>query len=494
MRLAFEELGPSFVKFGQLLASRPDLVPASFVNEFKNLQDNVSPIDFSEIEKVLIEELGNNYKDILVNVDPKPLAAASIAQVHTATLKNGDSVVIKVQRPGIVKTIQEDLNILYNIASLIDTYIPELRVYNPEGMVDEFFKALDLETNFIIEANNILRFQNNFASDENVYIPKVYLDYTSERLLVMEKLEGKRLSQTGALEAYNIKPEHIVEEGLRIFLNMVFRDGFFHGDLHAGNIFVLPNGKIGLVDFGVVGRLSTKARESISVILLALATEDYDQLAYEFVDISPYHGGVLIDQFAHDLRSLIAPYHGLSFKNVDLGKLLMESTTIASQYGLRIPNELLLYFKAVITVEGMGRSIIEDFDILKYTEDFSTEIIKHRYDPAKMVKNLSILSRDSADLLSSLPRQLKQILRKINSPGYSSKINLENMQELRKTIHISSNLIFLGLVISSLILASAISLNTEKVYGLLDLPFFSVVTLVSAILLAGAAFYNYIRK
>lgn len=260
LKMSFEELGPTFIKLGQLLSTRPDLIPLAFANELKKLQDNVLPVDFAEIEKILKTKYPQ-LEDVFLSIEDKPLATASIAQVHSARLRNGDDVVIKVQRPGILKQINDDLSVLYFIADLIETSAPELRVYNFTAIVDEFFKTMELETNFLIEANNIIRFQKNFENDPTIKIPKVYLEHTNEQILVMELIKGVRLSQPQALKQDGVDPLQVVKKGMKTFFKMVFQDRFFHGDLHAGNIFILPNNQFGLVDFGVVGRLSVKTRE-----------------------------------------------------------------------------------------------------------------------------------------------------------------------------------------------------------------------------------------
>ncbi len=492
--MAFEQLGPTFVKFGQLLATRPDLIPKDFIQEFKKLQDNVQTLKFSEIKNILESEYDKPYLEIFSEIDEIPLAAASIAQVHCAKLKTGEEVVLKIQRPGIVKTIKEDLVVLYNLAHLLESYVPESKVFNPVSIIDEFFKTMELETDFVIEANNILRFQKNFADDKRIKIPQVYLDYTSERVLVLERIKGKRLSETESLPEMGVDPQEIAELGLTCFMQMVFRDGFFHGDLHAGNIFVDADKNIVLIDFGVVGRLSEKIQESISIMLLALANEDYEQLAYEFIDVAPYTDRIDPDRYANELRSLISPYFGLTFKNVDLGRLLLDACGIGSQHGLVLPSELLLFFKAIVTVEGMGRNLVEDFDILSLADRFSSEIVKNRYDPQKISKNLSLFARESSTLLQSLPRYFKQSLRRIESSEYAKKIQIQQMEDIKRSIESSSNILFLGLVIGALIIGSSIALFVKTTHFVGELPLLPAIGYGLALFLSTLAFYNYIKK
>ena len=305
----FEELGPTFVKLGQLLATRPDLTPAGWVDDFKKLHDQVQTLPWQDIESALNAHFGKAVSEVFASFDEQPLAAASIAQVHKAVLKSGDKVVVKIQRPKIEPVILEDLSILYTLAELLEKYVPESKLYNPVAVVDEFARTLELETNFIIEANNIRRFQDNFKEEPNIKVPDVYAELSGKRVLVLEELEGIPLSHQNALDQEGINPESVLKVGLRCYLKMVFTDGLFHGDLHAGNMFVLPNNRIGLIDFGVVGRLNRKTQSSIANMLVALAGEDYDRLAYEYMDLAPYAPQVDPDLFARDLRDLIAPYY-----------------------------------------------------------------------------------------------------------------------------------------------------------------------------------------
>jgi ubiquinone biosynthesis protein len=494
VRMSFEELGPTFVKLGQLLASRPDLVPEEYVQEFEKLHDQVQALPYSTIEEVLREEFGNSLFQKFESIDPVPLGAASIAQVHKAKLITGEDVVVKVQRPGIMQLISDDLSILYLLAELLEYYIPETRPYNPVAIVNEYFKTLELETNFVVEANNIRRFQENFSKDPAVKIPKVYFDFTTERVLTMEALKGVPLSQDIALFQDGTDPNLIIKEGLRIYLKMVFADGLFHGDLHAGNFFVLPGNQIGLIDFGVVGRLNSKTQSTVANMLLALSREDYERLAYEYVDLAPFSDKVNVDLFAKDLRELIAPYYGLTLKNVNLGKILMRSSGIAARHHLQVPTELMLFFKSIVSIEGIGRKIQKDFDFLQHALAFAGEIVKHQFEPTKMMNEMSQVMRESRSLIHAMPRQLHFLLRKINSPNHSFKMQIPEIQELKRSVEVSFNLLFLGVIIGALILSASFIFVHPTESHVMGMPTMSFIGYLTAVILGLAAFVNYIRK
>ncbi|WP_246845275.1 AarF/ABC1/UbiB kinase family protein [Bdellovibrio sp. NC01] len=494
MRMSFEELGPTFVKLGQVLATRPDLVPEEYVAEFEKLHDRVQPLPFSVVEEVLKEEFGNTLYQKFASIDPEPLGSASIAQVHRARLATGEDVVIKVQRPGIILTINDDLNVLYLLADLLATYIPETRPFNPTGIVNEYFKTLELETNFVVEANNIRRFQENFAKDATIKIPKVYFDLTTERVLTMEALPGVPLSQETSLAQGGSDAKEVIRRGLGAYLKMVFHDGLFHGDLHAGNFFVLPDNHIGLIDFGVVGRLNTRTQTAIANMLLALSKEDYDRLAFEYVDLAPFSDKVNSDLFAKELRELIAPYYGLTLKNVNLGKILMRSSGIAARHHIQVPTELMMFFKSIVSIEGIGRKIDKDFDFLTYSLQFAGELAKTQYGPERVMNDLTQVARESRAFIHALPRQLNFFFRKINSPDHAFKIKVAEIKELKRSVEVSFNLLFLGVIISALILSSSyifVHDTTNHVWGI---PTASFVGYILAVILGLIAFVNYIRK
>jgi ubiquinone biosynthesis protein len=482
------------VKLGQLLATRPDLVPGDFIAEFRKLHDQVPAVAFNEIEIALVNHFGRELDEVFEEFDKNPVGAASIAQVHRAKLKDGTDVVVKVQRPGIEKTISEDLNILRLLAVLLERYVPESRPFNPAVVVEEFAKSLEFETNFVVEANNIRRFQANFANDPNIQIPNVFTEYTGRRVLVMEALNGIALSHRNALDQEGIQPETVLRRGLTAYFKMVFTDGLFHGDLHAGNLFVMPDSKIGLIDFGVVGRLNRKTQTAIANMMIALAEEDYDRLAYQYVDLAPYTERVDVDHFARDLRDLIAPYFGLTLKHVNVGRLLLDSTVVASKYGLILPGELVLFFKSIVTIEGMGRIIIGDFDFMAYSLEFASDLVKSRYDSAKLLKEATYLSRDVNSLISVLPRQLRQLFRRVNNPDWEMKVSIAEVEYLRRSVQKAADLTFLGLVIAGLTISGALFMGHPTGVSIAGLPVMSAIMIGGAALLGLLAFLNYIRR
>ena len=489
--MAFEELGPTFVKLGQLLASRPDLIPEEFISEFKKLHDNVKPIPFEVIQSDLELSFGK-LDNVFKNIDPNPIGSASIAQVHKAELTNGDQVVVKVRRPGIVQTIEDDLSVLQNLAALVHKYVPEIQVFNFESIVNEFSKSLELETNFIVEANNILKFTKNLSHNPKVVIPHVYLEYSSEKVLVMEYIKGQKLSHSQTLDKAD--RQNITQLGVQAFFETVFKHGLFHSDLHAGNIFILPDNKIGLVDFGSVGRISDRIKDATANMFLALSNEDYERLSYEYIDLAPYSEKTDANQLAADLQSLISPYFGLSYKNINTGKILMKSATLAAKHNVSPPSELMLLFKSLVTIEGLGRSIVKDFDLMEFAIDISKEIVKNKYDPNKLLKDLTYVGRDASSLLIGFPRQLKQLFRRWSSDQHSLKVQIAEVADVKRSIETSFNILFLGIIIGSLILGSSVALFYESYPIIIGLPFISFLGYTVAAFLSLLAFYNYFNK
>ncbi|MEC9283127.1 MAG: AarF/ABC1/UbiB kinase family protein [Bdellovibrionota bacterium] len=494
LRMALESLGPTWIKFGQMLASRPDLVPEAFMSELKKLQAQVPAMPFETVQRILDEEYDRPVSEIYREIERTPIGAASIAQVHKASLHTGEEVVLKVQRPNLEDAINEDLQVLYTLSLLLEKYRPELRVLNLSSMVEEFASAIEQELDFYIEANNMDRFRKNFFDDPHIVIPKVYHDLSTSKILVQEELKGKNLNAPDAFKQKGIYPHDVIQIGIRAFFKMIFKDGVFHADLHEGNIFVLPDQQIGLIDFGMIGYLSQKSRDSIAGIMMSIADEDYEQLAFEFLELSPYSYDCDIDAFTHEIQGLFAPYHGLSFANFQIGKLLLDATRVAGKHGISLPSDLMLLFKSILTVEGMGRSLGEDFDLLSFSNEFAIEVIKSKYNFGRLSKNLGMITKDSAALIAGLPRHARQALRKLNSPNFHWKLQVEEMHDLKRGIEKGSNIIFLGLVISSMLISAtgAMFIPNSTLIG--GIPAISAILYGLATFTGFVAVYNYIRK
>lgn len=496
LRKSFEELGPTFIKLGQVLASRPDLVPQEFVDEFSKLHDHAQPLSLSVIKSILKQELGDAFEQKFIEFDEKPLGSASIAQVHKAKLFDHSEVVIKVQRPGLIQKINDDLHVMYFLANLLEQYVEESRIFHPTKIVNEFFKALELETNFIVEANNIRRFTENFSEFPEAKFPKVYPELSTAKVLTMEALQGLPLSAcSDRWIDENIDRSEVLKIGMKCYIKMVFQDGLFHGDLHAGNFFLFPKtNKIGLIDFGLVGRLTERTRRSVAVMLLSLTNEDYETLAFEYIDISPFNDQTNIDEFTKDLRDLIAPFFGLTLKDVNIGKLLLKSSMLAAKHHLALPAELVLFFKSLIGMESLGVKIDRHFDFLTYTTQVAEQSLATEFSAFSWHNQIERLTRESSGIVTSLPRQIHLLLRRISAPSYAARIRMDQLTDLGISLEKSFHLIFLGIVIGSLLLSSAIVSTQPSEKVILGLPTIGFIGYVLACFLAIFSIIKYMRK
>lgn len=475
LREAFEELGPTFVKLGQLLSTRPDLLPESFLEEFTKLQDNVNPLPFETVQATVEKELGRKIGDVFAHFNPQPLAAASIGQVHEAKLHSGQSVVVKVQRPEIEKVIESDVSILAFLAGLLEKYIPETRIIGPKTVVDEFFKTLSFELDFRVEANNTMKIAENLASIPEIVVPKIFREFSAKRVLTLERLEGLRVNDLRALDAAGIDRKAIVKLGARAFFKTVMVDGVFHGDLHGGNLFVLPGNRLGIIDFGIVGRLSEKSRDRLASMVMSLLTEDYENLCYQYAELGAAGPSVDFDAFTREVRNTISPYMGLSLGEINAGKVLIEATKIATRFNIKVPGDWMLVFKAILTIEGMGRTLDPDFDLLDTGKDLVTDLVKNQYSMQRLSKDFLWIAKDVAQLLQVLPRQIRWMFRKFNSNDFAFEIKSPDLLEIRDQLEVNGKRQSLSLLVAGLFVAAAIGLqhSSERMLG--DYPLASVV-------------------
>ena len=478
LRISFEELGPTFVKLGQLLSSRSDLLSEAFIEELTQLQDQVNPLPFEVVRATVERELGCKIEDAYVFFDPKPLAAASIGQVHNATLPNGDKVVVKVQRPEIEKVIETDVSLLAFLASLLEKYVPESRMIGPSVIVDEFFRTLSSELDFVVEANNMSKMAENMRSSPEIVIPKVYKHLSTGKILTLEKFEGIRVNDLTALEAQGIDRKKIVEIGARAFFKGVMIDGLFHGDLHGGNLFILPGNKLGIIDFGIVGRLSQKSRDQLASMVVSLLTEDYENLCYEYAELGSAGSSVDFEGFQREVRNTLSPYMGLSLKELNVGKILIEATKIATEFNIKVPGDWMLVFKAILTMEGMGRTLDPDFDLLSMSQELIKDLVKNQYSIPRIKKEFLWVGKDVVSLLKVLPRQLRWMFKKFNSNDFAFEIKSTDFQAIRVQLDTNGRRMSLSILIAGLFIASSLTLSyhtSETVggYPVISILYFS---------------------
>lgn len=488
MRMVLEDLGPTFVKFGQILSARPDLVPADFINEFKKLQDEVPPFPFSQAQDLIEEELGVPLSTHFSNFQPEVLASASIAQVHRATLLDGTPVILKVQRPQIERTMEGDLNIFLTLAQLMERYLSETRSYNPVGMVEELSRTLHKELNFTLEAANILSFQKNFKGVDYLRIPRLYEQLTTRRVLTVEHLEGIPADEKERLLAQGYDLQKILNRGADIFLKQIFIDGFFHADPHAGNVLVMPGEVIALLDFGQVGYIDQEIMEAHAVLFLALLERDYTRMTQQLTDLGLLEGVKDVDIFRRDLRDFIEPYYGRDLKDIPLGRVLNEAVGLAFKHHLRLPPEAVLLSKAIITLDGLARQLDPGFNLLEVSKPYAHKIILQRLSPerlaGKLVRSLEELNR----FFSHFPSQVRGILKKVLEDDLKIEFRHRGLENFIREMDRSSNRMAFSFIISAVIVGSSLIMLSGKGTLFMGFPLLGIMGyLIAGILGLGLA-------
>jgi ubiquinone biosynthesis protein len=407
---------------------------------------------------VVERELGKPITDAYAEFNPQPLASASIAQVHEARLHTGEIVVVKIQRPEIGKIIEMDISLLEFLAGLMERYIPETRIVGPKTIVEEFFRTLSYELDFVVESNNMSKMAENLKGMPEIVIPKVYKDLSTSKILTLEKLEGIRVNDTPKMDAAGIDRKKIVDLGARAFFKTVMIDGIFHGDLHGGNMFVLPGNRLGIIDFGIVGRLSQKSRDQLAQMVMALLTEDYETLCYTYADLGAAGPSIDFEAFQREVRNTLSPYLGLSLKELNAGKVLIEATRIAAKYEIKVPGDWMIVFKALLTIEGMGRTLDPDFDMLAIGQELVQELVKNQYSAKRISKDALWIAKDLTSLLEVLPRQLRWMFRKFNSNDFAFEIKSPDLQDLRGQLDLNARRMSLSTLAAGLFIAGSLCL------------------------------------
>ncbi|MBI4377518.1 MAG: 2-polyprenylphenol 6-hydroxylase [Nitrospinae bacterium] len=483
LRLAFEELGPTFIKLGQVLSSRPDLVPYDFANEFKKLQDAVPPFPASVAKKHIEEELHIPIHEIFSSFDEIPSAAASIAQVHNATLITGEKVIVKVQRPGLRQMLDSDISILFYLANLVERYLPHGKFYNPTGIVEEFSKTIKRELNFNMEGSNAARFKRNFEGDDTVYIPDVYWKYTTKDVLTMERIEGIPIYEIKRLEEAGYDKRLIAKNGINAFLRQILEFGFFHADPHPGNFIIMENNKIGIVDFGMIGRIDEDSMESIANTFLSFVELDCNVLVREYIRLGLLSEDIDVKAFKSDLRDLIEPYHGKALRHIQAGKVFNDILQLAINYKARVPNDLILLGKALLTIEGLAMELDPDITVIEEAKPFAKNLIRKRLSPAYQVTKVYKTICDLSDVLKEIPGQFSHVLRKVMKDKLKIEFVHSGLDRLIRDMDKSSNRLSFAIIISAIVIGSSVVMLSGKEPLLFGFPMIGVIGYIVALVL-----------
>ncbi|HLT31068.1 MAG TPA: AarF/ABC1/UbiB kinase family protein [Myxococcaceae bacterium] len=480
-RLLLNALGPTFVKLGQILSTRADLLPAEFIEELSVLQDQVEPIPLEAIHEQIREALGAPAEELFASIDPTPLAAASIAQVHRATTREGRQVVVKVQRPGIAEQIRGDLSLLHTLAQMLEAVIEETGVYTPSGIIEAFDRAIHEELDFLNEAANIEAFQATHR-DRAVVIPGVERALTARTVLTMEYVEGVKIHQVERTEEERHALAHVL---LEESFCQLFEDGLFHGDPHPGNFLVRPDNRVVLLDFGTVGRLTPAMQETLVSLVLAIALKDADTVARLIYRVGVPHGRANLMAFRNDIEALLTRYLPTTIGEVNAQNLLRELLNLAVTYRIRVPKEYALLSRSSVAMEGILRSLAPELNIGEVALPYAKRLLAGRYDPTQMQGGMmrSLLRLQS--MATEVPVQLSQVLMDLEAGKFNVQVRGEALDALTQAIRGAAVIGFLGLAACACIIGAFISF-AESDATLWGMPLLGVVGITGAGTLFGA--------
>ncbi len=490
IRRVLEELGPSFIKLGQLLSSRADIFPPEYIDELTKLQDQVPPIPFDQIKEVVERELKRSVADVFASIESEALAAASVAQVHTAELEGGERVVVKVVRPGIDKKVREDIQLMYYFAEKIERSFEIGKIIGFVDLVKEFERSIFRELDMYVEAGNIERFARNFEDSEELYIPKVYWDLTARSVLVMEHINGIKMDQVDEIRENGIDPKEIAMIGLRSFARQLMEFGLFHADPHPGNTIVMYDGRVSLVDFGIIGYLDEETMLQLANIFLGYAEHDYSMIMEAMEDAGLINEATVdFKNFRNDLKDISEPFYGRSLQTISVRDVYEQIMQLLVKYRVRLPRNLMLLLKTFIQTEALGKILGSDASLLEVTRPYAKKLLQRGYNAQKLVRNLSREVRSTHGYLKIFPKLVHDLLKGLSSGKRPFEIRHRGFQEIPARIERGINRLTVGLVISASLIAGSLVLNSSQKLLEFTVSFYGVHT-VSITALLGLLDYT----
>ena len=485
IRMALESLGATFIKLGQVLSTRPDLVPADVIHELSKLQEHVPPFPSEAAVRVLSEQLGAPVDELFAEFETEPFAAGSLAQVHRATHRDGSLLAVKIRRPGVVRNVERDLALMLELAILIERHIPEAEIFDPVGLVKHFARTIRRELNFLREARTTEEFARLFRDDATLTVPKVNMNLTTEDVLTMEFIDGYRIDDVADLQAHGISLQDVAANGARIFMKQAFELGLFHGDPHPGNLRIMPDGAICLLDYGMIGMLEDEQRAPLVELFIAMTRKDVRAVVEVMQVIGQPFRDVDLPLLRADVRDFVENYYGLTLERLNMGTMLSDFVAILSNHGIRCPSDLMLLIRALVTLEGVGRDLDPEFNMARHLAPFVEQAVCERYNPHRVARRLMAESKTFLRLAHDMPIQLGKSLEKLSNDELKIQLEHRSLDHLITELDRSSNRLVIGLVMSSLIVASALIIRSGVNSLWLSVPVFVLSSLLGIWLIYG---------
>ena len=478
IRLVLEELGPSFVKLGQLMSTRADLFPPEYIEEFTKLKDHVPPIPFDDVKGVIERELKRPLDELFAEFDPQSIAAASVGQVHIARLFTGEKVAVKIIRPGIDKKIREDIQLMYNLAEKVEGSFEVGRIIGAVNLVKEFERIIFRELDMLIEAGSIEKFASNFKEIDEIYIPKVYWDQTTKSVLVMEHIDGIKMDDVETIRAHGIDPKEVALIGLRSFSRQLMKFGFFHADPHPGNTIVMYDGRVSLVDFGITGYLDDETMRQIANLFLGYAEHDYDMIMDALQEAGLINEETMdLAAFRIDLKDVSEAFYGRSLQNISVRDVYDQVMGLVLKYHVHLPRNLMLLLKTFIQTEALGKILGSDASILEVTKPYARELLQRGIDARSMLKNMGRDARITGNYMKSVPKFVHDILRQTAKGKQRVEMQHTGFEDLGGQLEKGVNRLTVGMIIAASIIAGAMVLNSGQKILDLTIDFMGLQTL-----------------
>lgn len=462
VRMVFEELGATFVKGAQVLSNRPDILPEGLIKEFQKLQSSVAPFSFEKVKEIIQSELGKPLSEIFLEFDETPIGSASIGQVHLARLFNGDRVVVKVQRPDVKKQVETDLSLMKELVKFAGNFFERNGIMDPLDVVIAFEKSMQKELDYRTEARNISQFRTFYKDRTDFYVPAAYKEYSTEKILVLEFVKGCKITDLAKMKEWGIDPTKIAHSGMHIYLTQIFEFGFFHADPHPGNIIIQEDGRICLIDFGMVGRMSRRDKLAFAGLFISMAQQDARAMASYFRRLAIEDEIADIRTFEADLQEIIDDFAVLEVKESNMAEMANRMQAIIYKYRLKVPGAIFIIFRALAILEGIGKLVHPDMNTMEEIRPYGQKLLLDLYSPKDASGDALNTFNDLLAFLNTFPSELKDIVRKLRQGKLHTQIGFDNYDEFARLVDNAVSRLTLTFIIVALIIASAMMVDAQN--------------------------------